>query len=38
MWPGCDVIDQLMEHYDQMAAEVQTELPLKRAWILVQEE
>jgi predicted Mrr-cat superfamily restriction endonuclease len=32
------MIDQLMEHYDQMPAEVQTALPLKRAWILVQEE
>jgi len=38
LWDARDVIDQLLEHYDQMPAEVQTELPLKRAWILVQEE
>ena len=38
LWNSGDLIDALLQHYHELTDEVQTELPLKRIWILAQEE
>jgi restriction system protein len=38
LWDAGNVIDELLQHYDQLPADLQAELPLKRIWTLVQED
>jgi restriction system protein len=37
-WDADDLINAVLEHYEQLPADIQAELPLKRIWVLVQEE
>lgn len=37
-WDADDLIDAVMDHYEQLPADLLAELPLKRIWTLVQEE
>ena len=38
LWDSRDLVEAIYRHYEQLPAEVQAELPLKRVWILVSEE
>ena len=38
LWDADAVVQKVQEHYNQLPADVQAELPLKRIWTLVQEE
>jgi restriction system protein len=38
LWHARDVVDALLEHYDQLPEDLRAELPLKRIWTLVLEE
>lgn len=38
LWNGDDLIDAILKNYDQLDDELQSELPMKRVWALVQEE
>jgi len=38
LWDSDDLVKHLQENYDHLPVDVQTDLPLKRIWILVQEE
>ncbi|NLE76636.1 MAG: restriction endonuclease [Chloroflexi bacterium] len=38
LWDSGDIVQNLLEHYDQLPEDLQAELPLKRIWTLVQEE
>lgn len=38
LWDQGDIIDEIMKCYDNMDAEIKSELPLKRMWLLVDEE
>ncbi len=38
LWDAGTLIDVLLEHYDQLSADLKGELPLKRIWTLVEEE
>jgi restriction system protein len=34
LWNQKDLIDQLLEHYDKLDADLRSELPLKRIWVV----
>lgn len=36
LWTGEDLIDAVLENYDQLPASIRNELPLKRVWMLSQ--
>jgi restriction system protein len=38
LWDAEDLIDALVESYERLPKDIQTELPLKRTWILVPDE
>ncbi|MBN9607200.1 MAG: restriction endonuclease [Actinomycetales bacterium] len=38
VWTSDDVIDEVTRHYDALPDEIQVDLPLQRAWILVEED
>jgi restriction system protein len=38
LWDGGDLVERVLENYDQLPDEVQAELPLKRIWTLVPEQ
>ncbi len=38
LWDADDLLEALLQHYDQLPADLQAELPLKRIWTLVLED
>jgi restriction system protein len=38
LWDQSTLIDQLLEHYDRLDAELRTDLPLKRIWVVAHED
>jgi len=38
LWDADAVVQKVQEHYNQLPADIQAELPLKRIWTLVLEE
>jgi len=38
LWDAGDLVNAILEHYDQLSKDLQAELPLKRIWALVLEE
>ncbi|MHB1006082.1 MAG: restriction endonuclease [Chloroflexota bacterium] len=38
LWDAGDLVDELLENYEHLPADIQAELPLKRVWALVPEE
>lgn len=38
LWDASDVVRMLQEYYDRLPEDIQAEIPLKRVWILVEEE
>ena len=38
LWDSGDLVEAIYRTYEQLPAEIQAELPLKRAWMLVPEE
>jgi restriction system protein len=34
LWNQKDLIDQLLEHYDKLDADLRSELPLKQIWVV----
>ncbi len=38
LWDAGDVVDAVLQHYDQFPEDIRADLPLKRVWALVQEE
>lgn len=38
LWDSNDVVSMIQTHYEQLPADIQAELPLKRIWALVPEE
>jgi len=38
LWDAGDLVNSILEHYDQLSKDLQAELPLKRIWALVLEE
>ena len=38
LWDSSDLVEAIYRNYEQLPAEVQAELPLKRVWMLVAEE
>jgi restriction system protein len=36
MWGQEELIDEFLEHYDQMPDEIRSDVPLKRAWVVVE--
>ena len=38
LWDSRDLVEAIYRTYEQLPAEIQAELPLKRVWMLVQEE
>ena len=36
LWDQGDLINQVLEHYDQLDEDIRTELPLKRIWIVAE--
>lgn len=38
LWESTDLVKAILRNYEKLPAEIQTELPLKRAWMLVLEE
>jgi restriction system protein len=38
LWDAGDLVTALQESYEKLSAELQAELPLKRVWVLVEEE
>ena len=38
LWDSRDLVEAIYRHYEQLPAEIQAELPLKRVWMLVAEE
>ena len=36
LWDQGDLIDQVLEHYDQLDEDIRTELPLKRIWVVAE--
>lgn len=38
LWDSRDLVGAIYRHYEQLPAEIQAELPLKRVWMLVAEE
>lgn len=37
LWNSADLIDQILEHYDALDADLRADLPLKRVWIAARE-
>lgn len=37
LWNQDDLIEQLLKHYAKLDAELRTELPLKRIWVMAAE-
>jgi restriction system protein len=37
VWTAEEVIDHLLDVYDRLPEETRTAIPLKRAWVLVEE-
>ena len=38
LWDSGDLVEAIYSTYEQLPAEIQAELPLKRGWMLVVEE
>lgn len=38
LWDQDDLIDQLLEHYQKLDADLRAELPLKRVWTVASQE
>jgi len=38
LWDSGNLIEAVLNHYDELPAELQAELPLKRVWALVLQE
>ena len=38
LWDANDVIDELFDNYDRLSPEIQAEIPLKRIWMLSEDE
>ena len=38
LWDSSDLVGAIYRHYENLPAEIQAELPLKRVWMLVAEE
>jgi restriction system protein len=38
LWDSDKLVTSLLKHYNELSDEIQAELPLKRIWIMVQEE
>jgi restriction system protein len=38
LWESRDLVEAIYRTYDNLPAEIQADLPLKRVWMLVQEE
>lgn len=38
LWDSSDLVDALYRNYERLPAEIQAELPLKRVWMLVQDD
>ena len=38
LWDSRDLVEAIYRNYELLPAEIQAELPLKRAWMLVHEE
>jgi restriction system protein len=36
LWDSGDMIQALLENYEKLSPDIQTELPLKRIWVLVE--
>lgn len=37
VWSDEDVIDQLLDVYDRLPEDIRASIPLKRAWVLLEE-
>ena len=38
LWDHAALIDQVLEHYDELDSDIKTELPLKRIWTVIPEQ
>jgi predicted Mrr-cat superfamily restriction endonuclease len=38
LWNSYDLMQALLENYDQLSADIRTKLPLKRVWTLIDDE
>jgi restriction system protein len=38
LWDAGDVVDNVLRYYDSFSEELKADLPLKRMWVLVQEQ
>jgi len=38
LWDSSDLVDAIYRNYERLPAEIQAELPLKKAWMLVVDE
>jgi restriction system protein len=36
LWDQSTLIDQLLQHYDRLDADLRAELPLKQVWVVSQ--
>ena len=38
LWTADDLVQMIQDNYDQLPEDIQSELPLKRVWMLIPEE
>ena len=38
LWDAINLVDELLQHYDDLSDDVRAELPLKQVYVLVSEE
>ena len=38
LWDQGDVVDAILQHYERLDDEIKAELPLKRIWVLVDDD